>query len=124
MEIKEETITRLDRGRLEESHHIIDDSIIVCVFGMSIGRTDKIWWQYICGWLENNENALLIIYVKLNHDAKDKRIGKRTLFRQQDDMLNRLKNNADMSDEVWNRIVNRIYVECNTDIFNFEIVAK
>lgn len=122
--IKEETNRRFDRGKVEEAHHIIDDSIVICVFGMSIGRTDKMWWQYICRWLENSENHLLIIYIKVDKDLEKKRIGKRTLFRWQDEMLNRLKNNADMPDEEWERIRSRIYVECKTDLFNFKIVDK
>lgn len=122
--IKEETNRRFDRGKVEEAHHIIDDSIVICVFGMSIGRTDKMWWQYICEWLENSENHFLIIYVKADKASEGKRIGKRTLFRWQDEMLNRLKNNADMPDEEWERIRNRIYVECKTDLFNFKIVDK
>jgi len=122
--IKEETNKRFDRGKVEDARHIIDESIIICVFGMSIGRTDKIWWQYICKWLENDENRLLIIYIKVSKNMEKKRLGKRTLFRWQDEMLNRLKNNADLPDEVWERIRNQIYVECKTDMFNFKIVNK
>lgn len=31
---------------------------------MSIGETDKMWWQYIARWLQENENRRLVIYVK------------------------------------------------------------
>jgi len=64
----------------------------------------------------------LCAYYKSKQKHGKKRLGKRTLFRWQDEMLNRLKNNADLPDEVWERIRNQIYVECKTDMFNFKIV--
>ena len=119
--IKEESIKRYDSEKIEDACRYIDSSVIICVFGMSIGSTDKRWWQYICKWLLEEDNRLLIIYAKT---TTEDRIGRHTLFSKQDEMINRLKNNAELTGDIWNQIKNRIYVKCNPNIFNFKILAN
>lgn len=121
--IKKETNKRYHNGKEDEARQYIDESIVICVFGMSIGQTDKMWWQYICKWLIGSSLRRLIIYGKIERE-EEKRIGKRTLFSWQDKISNRLKDNADLPDDVWERIKNQIYVQCNSNIFNFKIVDQ
>ncbi len=45
-----------------KAHDIINKSNIIFIYGMSIGETDKLWWQRICNWLAKNEMHHLIIY--------------------------------------------------------------
>lgn len=40
----------------------INNSRIICIFGLSLGPTDAIWWEKITLWLKDNQNRLLIIY--------------------------------------------------------------
>lgn len=119
--IKEETNKCYNRGKTDAARKIIDDSMIICIFGMSIGRTDKIWWQYIAQWLQKNEKRRLIIYETLKYTSRQ-RIPKRILFHHQDEMLNQFKNNADLSDEEWEQIKEQVYVQCISDLFNCKIV--
>ena len=88
---------------------------------MSIGRTDKIWWQYIAQWLQKSEKRRLIIYETLKYTSRQ-RIPKRILFHHQGEMLNQFKNNADLSDEEWEQIKEQVYVQCISDLFNCNIV--
>lgn len=122
--IKEETNRRLDNGKIEEARKMIDESVILCTFGISIGSTDRMWWQYICEWLRKDGERRLIIFIKVEKEEGKKGIGKYTLFTRQDEMLDRLKTNAGMSDEAWNGIKGQVYVKCNAEIFNFKIVDK
>lgn len=119
--IKEETINGYNPDKNKNAYKRIDDSIIICVFGMSIGRTDKRWWQYICKWLQENHERLLVIYEKTE---PKKRITKHTLFPHEYNMLERLKDNANLANDVWEQIKNQIYIKCNPDIFNFKILGK
>lgn len=41
---------------------ILDGSHIVYIYGMSIGETDKLWWERVCAWLGGNGNRHLIVY--------------------------------------------------------------
>ncbi len=50
----------------EKARTIIDNSSIICIFGMSIGATDQAWWQYIAKWLQNDKARRLVIFAKDN----------------------------------------------------------
>ena len=41
---------------------MLDSSQLVCIYGMSIGATDKLWWERICKWLSSNSERHLIIF--------------------------------------------------------------
>ena len=41
---------------------IITESDIICIYGMSIGQTDKIWWERVCDWLMQSDKHILIIF--------------------------------------------------------------
>lgn len=45
-----------------ESADIIKISTIICVYGMSLGETDKKWWDMILTWLTQNENRQFVIF--------------------------------------------------------------
>lgn len=40
----------------------IKNSTIICIFGMSLGETDKRWWNLILEWLKEKENRKLLIF--------------------------------------------------------------
>ncbi|MCD7750656.1 MAG: bacteriophage abortive infection AbiH family protein [Lachnospiraceae bacterium] len=40
---------------------IINSSSLIYIYGMSIGKTDKLWWDRICTWLRHNSERHLII---------------------------------------------------------------
>ena len=60
--IKEEINKSYKNSRIQEARAAIDDSSVICVFGMSIGETDKMWWQYIAKWLQCSEARKLVIF--------------------------------------------------------------
>lgn len=62
--VKEEANKRFGQNKTQEARQIIDDSEIICVFGASIGITDKMWWTYISKWLQRSGNHRLIIFMK------------------------------------------------------------
>lgn len=45
-----------------EATKLINNSSIICIYGMSLGETDKCWWNKILVWLNNNSNRQLIIF--------------------------------------------------------------
>lgn len=48
-------------GRTEEAEELISSSDVICIFGMSLGETDGMWWTYITDWLYE-KGKILIIY--------------------------------------------------------------
>ena len=57
------TLNRLIRqGNDANATAIINQSNIICIYGMSLGRTDKKWWELLIKWLKGNTNRQLIIF--------------------------------------------------------------
>lgn len=41
---------------------LLDESQILYIYGMSIGATDKLWWERVCTWLEGSSDHHIIFY--------------------------------------------------------------
>ena len=60
---------RLGLNKVSKAKKIIDSSNVICMYGVSIGQTDKMWWEYIIKWLNKSSQNILIIY---NYDKEFK----------------------------------------------------
>lgn len=97
-----------------QARTVIDQSNIICVYGMSIGETDKDWWDYISNWLSRNTSRALVI---LKHDDE---YDERFTFVQQemmDEVLETFLSYSTLDDTVKEKITDRIYIDFNHDIF-------
>ncbi|MEB7435267.1 AbiH family protein [Staphylococcus pasteuri] len=56
----------------EQVQRILDETSIFFIYGMSLGETDKIWWQQIGNILKQNNNRYLIINRYINEDERPK----------------------------------------------------
>lgn len=93
---------------------LINTSDIICIFGSSIGDTDKIWWQTIGNQLKNN--CRLIIF------SKHKEISPRKAYlksRIERDTINLFLEKTDLTEEEKKIIKEKIFVVINSNIFNF-----
>lgn len=61
--IKQETINALGRNTIVEAKELIDNSNIIIAFGLSIGITDKYWWNYIMNWLIKDIDRQFILFI-------------------------------------------------------------
>ncbi len=48
---------------------LLNKSDLIYIYGMSIGETDKLWWERICKWLRGSDERHLIIH---KYDAPEK----------------------------------------------------
>ena len=46
----------------EKAKELIEQSNVICVFGMAIGETDQTWWKQIYRWLKKDGTRQLIIF--------------------------------------------------------------
>lgn len=115
--IKEETNRSYGNTKVDRTQKIIDDSLIICIFGMSIGETDKMWWQYIAEWLRENRDRMLVIYVRDNKAA-----AKYHIFTVQKKTYEKFKKNASVPEKVWEQIKDQICVKVNANMFDFRLV--
>ena len=118
--IKEEQNESLGNSKKSKASDIINDSTIICIFGMSIGKTDKMWWQSICRWLQSDAERRLVVYTLGSEN--DELTTKPDLRQKEDDIRMRLKQNADVYDDEWEQIEKQICVKIGARIFGFQVV--
>lgn len=81
---------------------------------MSIGETDKIWWQKIGAWLlDNNNNRLVICYFKKKYSKAV--IGH--FLDSEKEAINQFITQADIAREFIDTIKKQIVVIVNSEIF-------
>lgn len=92
----------------------INASDIICVYGMSIGETDKKWWNLIASWLAKSKNRALVI---MNYDKKY--TPKFTFYqnRYTDEVVNRFITLSEQPESVVEDIRSRIFVGMNHNVF-------
>lgn len=105
----------------ENAVKLIQNSRYVCVYGMSIGDTDNIWWVTIIDWLLKDPANRLVLYTHSDSQiqksiAKAVRIGnkKKQKF---------LSKKSDIEENIYQRINSQIIVVPNPEIFNFKSIS-
>lgn len=96
----------------------INASHIICIYGMSIGETDRKWWTAISKWLVSDPNRLLVV---LGHDDKyDKRFA-HSQRKVVTSLVDKFLDNTDLDDNQKEKIRDRVLVGMNYDIFSMKL---
>lgn len=118
--IKERMNAELGQKKSEQAKQMINSSHILCIFGMSLGNTDKMWWQEIIKWLMTSEYNKLIIFWKGYEDVLRKRLPA-TVIRLNEEIRRKIfekGNSGKYGEDVYDRIRERIIVSYNSGIFS------
>jgi hypothetical protein len=92
---------------------LIDEAAIICLFGTSIGETDKMWWNYI-GRRLRSEKAKLIIFKKgkeISPIFSEEEIWVKESEREQ------FLNIASLDGQAGEAVSTRIHIAYNSNIF-------
>lgn len=106
----------LGEGTVELVKERIDESDYVCVYGMSLGDTDRMWWQFLVDWLSKKSARKLVLYVY--EEATTSPSGSEKL-RLQDKWKNKFLKTADINPENLSKIRSQIIVIIRSKIFDF-----
>lgn len=121
--IKSEVNKELGEKKIETAREIIDKSRYICLFGLSIGDTDAVWWKYIIEWLKRNDDNRLVLYINKNTNVQlsgQEKIRFRDFNREM--MLERGRCTAS---EMMKQVREKIIVVPNSRIFNLKnIILK
>lgn len=120
--IKPEFNKSYDYARLEKAGDILNSSNIICIYGMSLGKSDLSWTKRLKNWLLARKDNHLVYFVydeskfnKSNWDAiideEEKRIAT---------LLGRI---CDSSEEM-DKVFNQIHIPVGYDIFNIDELLK
>ena len=118
--VKAEVNEALGEQRMETAKRIIDESDYIGVYGMSIGDTDLMWWQYLLTWMQKKDSRRLILYVYT--DPSDNPSGQEKLRRinmWKDVFLAQSGADTDQAKKVRSQLI----VVIRSKIFNFDSIA-
>ena len=88
---------------------------------MSLGKTDKMWWKKISDWLIGNPMRRLIIYSYKKEGHRNDVYSENNCRRE---ILDKFKSVADVNEEKWKEIQDRILTNENPKLFDFKLVGK
>lgn len=60
--VKKEANQALRNNLINTCSSLIDQSQLICIYGMALGSTDRMWWDKVTLWLANHSSCHLIIF--------------------------------------------------------------
>lgn len=105
--IKSQTDLINEENTYNQTLKILDSSNLIYVYGMSLGETDKFWWERICKLLVMKETLRVIIH---SYDAPEDDLLRFDIRRYQDAQRNKLFELGNISDEIRNKIQGRVHI--------------
>jgi len=112
----------LENKRNTDAIKLIEDADVYCIFGMSIGKTDKKWWIEISKQLIKYSKKRLIIYAyDENLDDSFPENTLETIEYFKNIFLNYLKFSEFDKDDIKERIKKNIHVVIDKDIFRLKL---
>lgn len=118
--VKQRTNNAIGQLKVQSVKEVIEKSHIICVFGMSLGNTDKIWWEEIVKWLTKNGYNKVVIFMKGYEDVFTKKMPSKTI-RLKNSIKRRFfeQGRGNFNEEMYEEVKDRIMISYNSDIFNF-----
>ena len=112
-----------DTSRISSVNALIDDSEVICVFGMSLGDTDLTWRNKIITWLQDNRNHHLFLYQYSCANLKYLTIPHRMDL--EDAAKNAFFERIQLEESTREGIRSRIHIPIGKNIFNVkEVLTK
>lgn len=99
----------------QEAEELLENSQIICIYGMSMGKTDKKWWQQIMRCLARCENRQMILFKHAPDYSPGNQFDR---LQMEDDLIDHLgyyyckEINIDID-----QIVDRIHLAINENVF-------
>lgn len=119
--IKSTVNKALGERKTEIAKEIIDKSRYICLFGLSIGDTDALWWSYIIQWLSKSFENRLVLFV--NENTMVQLSGQEKIRFRDAKRLNMLDRSKCADAKIMEAVQDKIIVVPNSKIFTFENIV-
>lgn len=115
-EINSRAGTLVDEGVI----NLIKESNIICIYGMSLGVTDKTWWKLLGSWLRGSDRRLVLF----SHSGNYSHTGftHQRQFTIQDELTDRFFDLAEIPNADRDNLENKIIAIINPNLFNINLV--
>lgn len=110
--IKPNEIDEIGSTTYSKMNDIIDHSRIICLWGVSLGESDKHWWTKINKWLKDDQSRHLFIFVYLDPPPVTDNIV--DIFQTKRDVINRFLRYSSYSENEKQSLMKRIHPIYNT----------
>ena len=104
----------------EKCNALIQSAQLICIYGLSFGDTDKMWWERICKELQHRGDLIILIFWYIK-DFPDFSNSGHKFKRIIDQIIDKFLAQGRIADSARSNIGNRIYVTINSSIFNLKI---
>lgn len=119
--VKSAVNAALGEKKIEKAKEIIDKSKYVCLFGLSIGDTDGMWWSYIIEWLQREKDNRLVLFINKNTNVQ---LSAQEKIRFRDSAREiMLERSRCKKSETLESVRDQIIVVPNSKIFNLENIS-
>lgn len=104
----------------EEVTKLINESSFICIYGMSLGETDKTWWKLIGSWLRGTDRRLVLF----GHSSNYSQVGftHQRQFDIQDSLIDQFLDLAEIQGADRDALESRIIAVINPNLFNIDLV--
>lgn len=111
-----------DSERIRRAKAIIDDSDIICVYGMSLGKSDLTWRELLFDWLLRKEDGHLFIFDYANVSVKAKTVDERLDI--EDMKRNSFFDRMELDKERSEKIEARLHMPLGKNLFNINEIIN
>lgn len=112
-----------DNNRVTNAKYSINNSDVICVYGMSMGISDLSWRNLLINWMEKNKNAELVFFKHSMSKISVWNAEERMDFEENE--KEKLLDAWEVPNEKRELIFEKIHIPCGKNIFNInEAVTK
>ncbi|MBE9488030.1 MAG: bacteriophage abortive infection AbiH family protein [Bacteroidetes bacterium] len=104
-----------------ECYNILNKSDYICIFGLSLGDSDRIYWEKIGEKLKIGDCKCCVFF---KGDKEIKKIFPKYKFRNDNEIKDLFLSKTDLTDGEKEEVRERIFISYNSDIFNFKVKEK
>lgn len=116
------TINQLLRCKYDaNATSLIQNSNIICIYGMSLGKTDRKWWDMILSWLNSNTERQLILF---EYDEKYSASTQFDWLDKEDYIIEKLDDFCTNKTIEVEKLRTRIHISIHKNIFQMDLSEK
>ena len=116
--VKPTLYKRLKNGNDSDALSVINKSAIVCIYGMSLGKTDIFWWKALMVWLAKDRGRRLIVF---RYDDKFSPASTLDRLDIEDSIIKKLDDFRDNKHVPMDSLKDRIYIAVSDNIFAMDL---
>ena len=118
--VKPEINNRIRMSFDNKATRLIQNSDVICIYGMALGETDRKWWNMIVRWLAGNDARQLIVF---DYDDKFTQANPFDLLEKEDTLYAKLSKFSNGNVNI-DRLRKQIHMAIHKNIFEMPLAKQ